>query len=125
MFKSFTNAIFVKLLIKLNLQKMANSNNRFVCQWTLEIVYGKQKQALDIIKKWGEEKFRSSHFKVSVNRVMNGYVGASPSLIIDEYIFNSMDDFEKAGKESQDSGEYKSIEENKKVELNRILAKYF
>ena len=75
---------------------MANSKNKFVCQWTLEIVYGKQKQALDIIKKWGEEKFRSSHFKVSVNRVMNGYIGASPSLIIDEYIFNSMDDFEKA-----------------------------
>jgi hypothetical protein len=37
----------------------------------------------------------------------------------------AMYDFEKAGKESQDSGEYKSIEENKKVELNRILAKYF
>ena len=75
---------------------MTQSNPKYVCQWTLEIVYGKQKQALDIIKKWGEEKFRSSHFKVSKSRVMNGYIGASPSLIIDEYIFDSMDDFEKA-----------------------------
>ncbi len=37
----------------------------------------------------------------------------------------AMEDFEKAGKESQDSGEFNSIEENKKIEINRILAKYF
>jgi hypothetical protein len=36
-----------------------------------------------------------------------------------------MVELEKAGKESQDSDEYKSIEDNKKTELNEILAKYF
>ena len=69
---------------------------KFVCQWSLEIIYGKQKPALDIMKAWGEEKFRSSNFRVSQNRVMNGYIGSSPSFIIDEYVFESLDDFEKA-----------------------------
>lgn len=71
-------------------------NNKFVCQWSLEIIFGKQKEALEILKAWGAEKFRSSNFKVSENRLMNGFIGESPSLIIDEYIFGSMDDFEKA-----------------------------
>lgn len=69
---------------------------KFVCQWSLELVYGKQKVALDIMKAWGEEKFRSSNFRVSQNRVMNGYIGSSPSFIIDEYVFETLDDFEKA-----------------------------
>ena len=75
---------------------MNKAKTRFACQWSLEIIYGRQTEALSILKKWGEEKFRSSNFKVSQNRMMNGYAGASPSLIIDEYIFDSMDDFEKA-----------------------------
>jgi hypothetical protein len=37
----------------------------------------------------------------------------------------AMEDFEKSGRESQDSDEYRTIEENKKAELNRIIAKYF
>lgn len=71
-------------------------SKKYVCQWSLEIVYGKQKQAVDIMKGWGEEKFKSSHFKVSTNRMMNGFAGESPSLIIDEYVFDSLADFEKA-----------------------------
>ncbi len=69
---------------------------KFICQWTLEIVYGKQKEAIDIMKKWGEEKFRSSNFKVSQNRMMNGFAGMSASYIVDEYIFDSLADFERA-----------------------------
>lgn len=69
----------------------------YCCQWTLQIVFGKQKQALEIMKEWGAEKFRSSHFKVSTNpRVMIGYIGDSPSYIIDEYTFETIADFEKA-----------------------------
>jgi hypothetical protein len=75
---------------------MDSSEQKFICQWSLEIIYGKQKEALDIMKKWGEEKFKSSNFKVSQKRMMNGYIGESPSFIIDEYIFDSLDDFEKA-----------------------------
>jgi hypothetical protein len=65
----------------------------YICQWTIEIVFGKQKQALDIIRDWGAEKFRSSQFKKSKNRVSVGHIGASPSLIIDEYEFEDLQDF--------------------------------
>ena len=65
----------------------------YICQWQLEIVFGKQKQALDIIKEWGAEKFKSSHFKKSKNKVYVEHIGESPSLIIDEYEFESLEDF--------------------------------
>jgi hypothetical protein len=67
----------------------------FLCQWSLEIVFGKQKEALDIIREWGAEKFRSSHFSKSKNKVYVGHIGASPSLVIDEYIFEDLQDFLK------------------------------
>ena|ERR1700712_932579 len=65
----------------------------YICQWSLEIIFGKQKQALDIIREWGAEKFRSSEFKKSRNRVYVGHIGESPSLIIDEYEFDQLEDF--------------------------------
>jgi hypothetical protein len=68
----------------------------YSCQWHLTIVFGKQKQALDIMKEWGEEKFRSTQFKKSKNRVMVGHIGDSPSHVIDEYLFESLDDFTQA-----------------------------
>lgn len=69
----------------------------FLCQWSLEIVFGKQKQALDVIKAWGAEKMRSSNFKVSTGgRVYVGYIGESAAKIVDEYVFEKLDDFEKA-----------------------------
>src|SRR5438132_682028 len=46
----------------------------YICQWSLEIIFGKQKQALDIMKEWGAEKFRSSNFKKSKNRVYVGHI---------------------------------------------------
>lgn len=69
----------------------------FLCQWSLDIAYGKQKQALDIIKAWGEEKMRSSGFNKSRNgRIYVGFIGESAAHIVDEYVFDSLDDFEKA-----------------------------
>ena len=69
----------------------------FVCQWSLVIVFGKLSEAMQVIKQWGEEKFRSSGFKKSKNsRVITGYIGESASLVIDEYTFESLNDFEKA-----------------------------
>jgi len=68
----------------------------YSCQWHISIVFGKQKQALDIMKEWGAEKFRSTAFKKSTNRVMTGYIGDTPSHIIDEYLFESLDDFNQA-----------------------------
>jgi hypothetical protein len=37
----------------------------------------------------------------------------------------SMEEFERLGKESTDSDEYKIICENQKAKLNKILDKYF
>ena len=69
----------------------------FLCQWSLDIQYGKQKQALDIIKAWGEEKMRSSGFKKSKSgRVYVGFIGESAAHVVDEYVFDSLDEFEKA-----------------------------
>ena len=65
----------------------------YLCQWSLQIVFGKQKQALDIIREWGAEKSRSSHFKKSKNKVYVGHIGESPSLLIDEYEFENLEDF--------------------------------
>jgi len=45
------------------------------------------------MKEWGAEKFRSSRFKKSKNRVYVGHIGESPSLIVDEYEFEQLEDF--------------------------------
>ena len=68
----------------------------YLCQWSLQIAFGKQKQALEIIKEWGAEKFRSSQFKKSKNKVYVGHIGESPSLLIDEYEFEKLEDFTMA-----------------------------
>jgi hypothetical protein len=69
----------------------------FLCQWTLDIQFGKQGEALSIIKEWGAEKMKSSGFSVSTQgRVYVGYIGYSPAHIVDEYVFKSLDEFEKA-----------------------------
>src|SRR5262249_6580951 len=67
-----------------------------VCQWSLDILYGKQREALAAMKAWGEEKFKSSGFRKSRNRVMVGYIGESASHVVDEYTFDSLADFEMA-----------------------------
>lgn len=69
----------------------------FLCQWSLDIVFGKQGEALKIIKAWGAEKMKSSGFAKSTNnRVYTGYIGETAAHIVDEYVFISLNDFEKA-----------------------------
>lgn len=34
-----------------------------VCQWHLDIPYGKQAEALAVMRAWGAEKFASSEFR--------------------------------------------------------------
>ena len=59
-----------------------------VCQWHLDIVYGKQADALRVMRAWGAEKFASSEFRrARGSRLLAGFVGASASHIIDEYLF--------------------------------------
>lgn len=72
----------------------------FVCQWHLDITYGKQKEALAIMKAWAADKFASSTFKKATGaRVLVGHVGPSASHVVDEYSFNSLADFEAALKD--------------------------
>lgn len=68
-----------------------------VCQWHLDVPFGKQGEALAVIRDWGREKVASSGFrKASGLRVMVGHVGLSASHIIDEYCFETLADFETA-----------------------------
>jgi len=69
----------------------------FVCQWSLDIVYGKQREALAVMKEWGAEKFRSSAFaRARGARVLTGFIGESGAHVVDEYLFESLADFEAA-----------------------------
>ena len=68
-----------------------------VCQWHLDIVYGKQADAVRVMRAWGAEKFASSEFRRARGaRLLAGFVGPSASHLIDEYWFDSMADFEAA-----------------------------
>jgi len=68
-----------------------------VCQWHLDIVYGKQAEAVRVMRAWGAEKFASSEFRrAKATRLLAGLVGPSASHLIDEYWFESLADFEAA-----------------------------
>ncbi len=68
-----------------------------VCQWHLDVPYGQQSQALAAIRAWGREKFASSEFRRATSaRLLVGFIGDSASHIIDEYVFESLADFEAA-----------------------------
>jgi hypothetical protein len=68
-----------------------------ICQWHLDIVYGKQAEAVRVMRAWGAEKFASSEFRRARGaRLLTGYVGPSASHIVDEYSFESLADFEAA-----------------------------
>ncbi len=69
----------------------------FLCQWSLDIVFGRQGEALKIISEWGAQKMKSSQFSRSTgNRVYVGYIGESAAHIVDEYVFESLEDFQLA-----------------------------
>jgi hypothetical protein len=68
-----------------------------VCQWHLDIMYGKLGEAVRVMRAWGAEKFASSEFRRARGaRLLAGLVGPSASHLIDEYEFESLADFEAA-----------------------------
>lgn len=68
-----------------------------ICQWHLDIVYGKQAEAVKVMRAWGAEKFASSEFRLARgSRLCAGMVGTSASHLVDEYWFDSLADFETA-----------------------------
>ena len=69
----------------------------FVCQWHLDVPYGKQREAVAIMRAWGTEKFASSEFsRARGARLLCGMLGPSASHIVDEYEFETLADFEAA-----------------------------
>ena len=69
----------------------------YVCQWHLDIIYGKQGDALKVMRAWGNQKMATSEFKrAQSTRLLAGFVGPSASHVIDEYVFESIADFELA-----------------------------
>lgn len=69
----------------------------FLCQWHLDIPYGKQSEVLKIMQAWSTLKFAASEFRRAKSwRILVGFVGTSASHIIDEYTFESLHDFEVA-----------------------------
>ncbi len=69
----------------------------YVCQWHLDIPFGKQGDAVRIMTAWGKDKVAHSEFRRARDiRLMAGHVGVSPSHIVDEYVFASLADFEAA-----------------------------
>jgi hypothetical protein len=69
----------------------------YVCQWHLDIPYGKQGEALAVMRAWGAEKFASSEFRRARGaRLLSGVLGPSASHIVDEYQFETLADFEAA-----------------------------
>lgn len=68
-----------------------------ICQWHLDIVYGKQAEAVRIMRAWGADKFAHSEFRRAHGaRLLAGLVGASAAHVVDEYSFESLADFEIA-----------------------------
>lgn len=69
----------------------------FVCQWHLDIPFGKQAEAVRVMTAWGKEKFASSEFRRAKSaRLLVGHIGSSPSHVVDEYVFETIVDFEAA-----------------------------
>jgi len=57
----------------------------YFCQWHLKVPFGKQGQALEVIRAWGRDKFAASEFRRAKGaRVMVGHVCVSASTIVDE-----------------------------------------
>jgi hypothetical protein len=67
------------------------------CQWHLDVQYGRQGDALAVMRAWGTEKFASSEFRRARGaRLLCGMLGPSASHLVDEYEFDSLADFEAA-----------------------------
>lgn len=68
-----------------------------VCQWHLDVPYGRQAEAVGVMRAWGAEKFAASEFRRARRaRLLCGLVGPSASHLVDEYEFDSLADFEAA-----------------------------
>ena len=69
----------------------------YVCQWHIDIPFGKQSEVVQIMKDWLKDSTTGSEFKRAVNhRSLVGHVGKSASHLLVEHTFESLADFEIA-----------------------------
>ena len=84
----------------------------FACQWHIEIPFGKQKEVLDLMKRWDEMMAKDPDApKVKNQRVTVGHIGQSPSHVINEYVVEHVADWEKF-MNIVATGKYKSYSED-------------
>ena len=68
----------------------------FVCQWHIEVPFGAQKNVLDIMMRWEAELAKATDVpRAKSQRLLVGHIGVSPSHIINEYVVDSLADWEK------------------------------
>jgi len=76
---------------------MEGARRMFLCEWHIDIPFGCQAEALEILKAWNLAKFEHTEFRrVRSQRLLVGHVGLSPSHVVDAYCFDSLADFEAA-----------------------------
>jgi len=84
----------------------------FVCQWHIDVPFGKQKEVLDLMSKWNAEMYKDQKtFPGANHRTLVGHIGESASHIIDEVVVGSMADWE-AGMNVINTGKFKGFAED-------------
>lgn len=72
----------------------------FACQWHIDIPFGKQKEVVEIMKRWEDEMSKAPDAPKSAGwRIMVGHIGPSPSHIVNEYLVESLADWETVMKQ--------------------------
>ena len=83
----------------------------YVCQWHIDVPFGKQKEALDIMSKWNKAMMDDQKASSLINgRTLVGHIGVSASHIINEAVVNSLTDWE-AGLSVVNTGKFKGFSE--------------
>ena len=68
-----------------------------LCEWHIDVPFGRQAEVVAILKAWNLAKFEHTEFRrVRSHRLVVGHVGASPSHVVDSYVFETLADFEAA-----------------------------
>jgi hypothetical protein len=69
----------------------------FICEWHIDVLFGRQAEAVRILEAWNRAKFACSPFsRATQNRILVGHIGSSPSHIVDTFAFDTVADFEAA-----------------------------
>jgi hypothetical protein len=69
----------------------------FICEWHIDVPFGRQAEAVRILESWNRAKFACSAFsRARQNRILVGHIGESPSHIVDTFTFDTLADFEAA-----------------------------